>query len=143
MNKPGARSYLLAIVTIAAAIPLTRFTWPLFAAAPFAPIFGAVAVTSHFGSEAAGLFAVALGALFAPITLGGDLHWDPRLVLFVGIGVFGAHVIASRKRTLRALRANEAELRATVAAQRQAALDLERSERKLRHAQKMDAIGRS
>jgi two-component system cell cycle sensor histidine kinase/response regulator CckA len=141
MNKSSARSYLLAIVTIAAAVPLTRFTWPLFAAAPFAPIFGAVAVTSHFGSEAAGLLAVALGALLAPIALGGDLHWDPRIVLFVGIGVFGAHVIASRKRTLRALRANEAELRATVAAQRQAALDLERSEQKLRHAQKMDAIG--
>src|SRR5215831_18998428 len=107
MNKPGLRAYLLAIVTIATAVPLTRFTWPLFAAAPFAPIFGAVAVTSHFGSEPAGLLAVALGALLAPIALGGDLHWDPRLVLFVGIGIFGAHVIASRKRTLRALRASE------------------------------------
>ncbi|HEX4567576.1 MAG TPA: ATP-binding protein [Vicinamibacterales bacterium] len=141
MNKSGARSYLLAIATIAAAVPLTRFTWPLFAAAPFAPIFGAVAVTSHFGSEAAGLTAVGLGALLAPIALGGGLHWDPRIVLFLGVGVFGAHVIASRKRTLRALRASEAELRATVAAQRQAALELERSEQKLRHAQKLDAIG--
>src|SRR5262249_60348537 len=90
MNKSVMRSYLLATVTIAAAVPLTRFTWPLFAAAPFAPIFGAVALTSHFGGEAAGLLAVALGALFAPIALGGDFHWDPRLILFVAAGAFGA-----------------------------------------------------
>jgi two-component system cell cycle sensor histidine kinase/response regulator CckA len=141
MNRSAMRAYLLAIVTIGAAVPLTRFTWPMFAPAPFAPIFGAVALTSHFGGEAAGLLAVALGALLGPIALGGDLHWDPRIVLFVAVGVFGAHVIASRKRTLRALRKNEHELRATVAAQRQAALDLERSEQKLRHAHKMDAIG--
>jgi signal transduction histidine kinase len=61
--------------------------------------------------------------------------------VLVASGVFGAHVTASRKRTLRALRASEAELRATVAAQRQAALDLERSEQQLRHAQKIEAVG--
>jgi two-component system, cell cycle sensor histidine kinase and response regulator CckA len=141
MNRSGLTAYLLAIVSIAAAVPLTRFTWPMFAPAPFAPIFGAVALTSHFGSEPAGLLAVALGGMFAPIALGGDLHWDPRIVVFVAIGVFGAHVIGSRKRTLRALRASEAELRATVAAQRQSASELERSEQRLRHAQKMDAVG--
>ena len=141
MNSAAVRAYLLALVTIGVAVPLTRATWPLFAPAPFAPIFGAVALTSQFGSEAAGMLAVALGAVLAPVALGGNLHWDPRIVVFIAIGVFGAHVIASRKRTLRALRASEAELRATVAAERQAAAELERSEQKLRHAQKLEAVG--
>jgi two-component system, cell cycle sensor histidine kinase and response regulator CckA len=129
------------MASTAAAVVLTRYSWPLFAPAPFAPIFGAVALTSQVGSEPAALLSVALGGLLAPYALGGGLHWDPRIIVFVAIGVFGAHVIASRKRTLRALRASEAELRATVAAQRQAALDLERSEQELRHAQKMEAVG--
>jgi signal transduction histidine kinase/ActR/RegA family two-component response regulator len=142
MNSPSLRAYAMSIGSTAVAVVLTRFTWPFFAPAPFAPIYGAVAVTSHFGSEPAGMLTVALGALLAPIAFGNDVfRWDPRIVLFVAIAVFGAHVMASRKRTLRALRENEAELRATVAAQRQAALDLERSEQKLRHAQKMDAVG--
>ena len=142
MNSPNLRAYAMSIVSTIAAVALTRFTWPFFAPAPFAPIYGAVALTSHFGSEPAGMLTVALGALFAPIALGSDaFRWDPRIVLFIAIAVFGAHLMASRKRTLRALRDNEAKLRATVAAQQQAALDLERSEQKLRHAQKMDAIG--
>jgi signal transduction histidine kinase/ActR/RegA family two-component response regulator len=142
MNRANLRACALSIGSTIAAVLVTRYTWPLFAPAPFAPIYGAIALTSHFGNEPAGMLTVALGALLAPIALGSDaFRWDPRLVLFVAIGMFGAHVMGSRKRTLRALRESEAKLRATVAAQRQAALDLERSEQKLRHAQKMDAIG--
>jgi two-component system cell cycle sensor histidine kinase/response regulator CckA len=130
------------VASTVAAVLVTRFTWPLFAAAPFAPIFGAVALTSQWGSERAGLLTVVLGAIGAPIALGSNsLRWDPRLIVFVAVGVYGAHVIASRKRSMVALRARENVLRATVAAERQAQIDLRSSEQKLRQAQKMEAVG--
>src|SRR5260221_5384609 len=50
----GLRSYGLAVVTTLAAMGVTRFTWPVFAGAPFAPLFAAVAATTHWGGGPAG-----------------------------------------------------------------------------------------
>jgi two-component system cell cycle sensor histidine kinase/response regulator CckA len=55
--------------------------------------------------------------------------------------MFSSRLIATRKQTIAALRASEVELRATLVAQQQAERDLRASERKLRQAQKMEAVG--
>ena len=140
MSRADLRGYALAIVTATAALAVTRYTWPLFSGAPFAPLFGAVAATTQWGTWRASLLTIliaTLGAQFAfPPT------WHPlSLVVFIPIAIFATYVITSRNRAVVQLRASEAELRATVAAQRQAAHDLERSEQRLRHAQKMEVVG--
>ena len=61
------RAYGLAIVTTLLGAAVTRVTWPFFAGAPFAPLFAAVAATSHWGSGPAGLVTVALATLIAPL----------------------------------------------------------------------------
>ena len=57
-----ARACALAVACAAAALALTRLTWPVFAPTPYAPLFAAVAIASHWGSGRAGLLAIALGA---------------------------------------------------------------------------------
>src|SRR4051812_47046308 len=56
------RPYVLAVGATAAAIALTRLTWPFFSPTPYAPLFAAIAVTTHWGSGRAGLLAIALAA---------------------------------------------------------------------------------
>jgi signal transduction histidine kinase len=134
------RAYLLGIGATMAALAVTRFTWPLFAPTPFAPVFAAIAATSHWGSGTAGLVATLLATGGAPLAF--PPSWNPRtLFVFVPIAVFSSRIIAGRKQAIAALRTRERELRATVAAQRQAELELRASEQKLRQAQKMEAIG--
>jgi PAS domain S-box-containing protein len=95
---------------------VTRFTWPVFAGAPFAPLFAAVAATTHWGGGRAGLVAVALAALGAPLALPmhGQVPWNPyTLIGFVPVALIGNRLIAGRNRAVAALRASEAQLRAT------------------------------
>jgi signal transduction histidine kinase/ActR/RegA family two-component response regulator len=140
VSSADLRGYALAIFTTAAAVALTRLTWPLFAGAPFAPLFGAVATTTQWGTWRASLLAIALCSASAHYAF--PATWNPAsLAVFIPIALFATYVITSRIRAVTALRAREAELRATIAAQRQAALDLQVSEQKLRHAHKMEAIG--
>jgi two-component system, cell cycle sensor histidine kinase and response regulator CckA len=140
VNGTAARAYGLAIVSTIGALAVTRFLWPVFAATPFAPLFGAIAATSQWGSGRAGMVAILLAVGGATLVFPGG--WQLRtLLVFVPIAVFSSRLIATRKQTLAALRASEAELRATVKAQRQAELELRASERKLRQAQKMEAVG--
>jgi signal transduction histidine kinase/ActR/RegA family two-component response regulator len=118
-------------------VALTWFTWPFFAAAPFAPVFGAVAISAHWGSGGAGVLATAIAAIGLPLLLPGSrpFGWtSPPLLVFVTIALTGSRLIAGRKRALAALRAREAELQATLA-------HVRASEEKLRHAQKMEAVG--
>jgi signal transduction histidine kinase len=140
LTATAVRAYLLGIVSTMAALTVTRFTWPLFAPTPFAPVFGAIAATAHWGSGTAGLVATLLATAGAPLAF--PPSWNPRtLFVFVPIAVFSSRIIAGRKQALASLRTREKELRATVAAQRQAELDLRASEQKLRQAQKMEAVG--
>jgi two-component system, cell cycle sensor histidine kinase and response regulator CckA len=110
------RAYGLAVVATAASIALTRFTWPFFAGAPFAPLFAAVAAASHFGGEPAGLLAVVLAVAGASLAFPshGPVPWVPQtLIGFVPVALIGSHIIAARNRAVAALRGSEAQLRAT------------------------------
>lgn len=113
---PGFRPYGIAVLTTVAAAALTRYSWPFFSGAPFAPLFAAVAATTHWGSGAAGLLAVFLGTIVAPLAFptGGSVPWNSlTLIGFVPVALIGSRLIAGRNRAVAALRASEAELRAT------------------------------
>jgi two-component system cell cycle sensor histidine kinase/response regulator CckA len=110
------RAYGLAVLATMTSVAVTRFTWPLFAGAPFAPLFGAVAATTHWGTGRAGLVAVLLAVFGAPLAFptDGPFPWDPHtLIVFVPVAVIGSLLIAGRNRSAAALRASEAQLRAT------------------------------
>ena len=116
LTGTGVRAYGLAVAATAVSIAVTRLTWPLFAGTPFAPMFAAIALTTHWGTGSAGLLAVLLTVSGASIAFpsGGPSPWDPRtLAIFIPVAVVSSRIIAGRNRTAAALRASEAELRAT------------------------------
>src|SRR3954468_9536662 len=137
------RAYALAVAAVTAAVALTRVTWPLFAATPFAPLFTAVAVATQWGGGPAGLLAVALAVSSAAIAFPpGPPAWNPRaLIIFIPVSLVANRIIAGRNRTAAALRASEAELRASEAELRATWDQARASEEKLRRAQKMEAVG--
>ena len=107
----GLRPFAIALVTTLAAASLTRFTWPFFFGAPFAPMFAAVAATTHWGSGAAGLVAVLLGTIVAPLAFptSGPVPWSSyTLIGFVPVALIGSRLIAGRNRAVARLRASEA-----------------------------------
>jgi len=131
------RPYALAILVTLAGVAITRATWPVFSVAPFAPVFGAVAVATHWGSGRAGLLAIVLSvagiALAFPSTPG--FPWNPiSFAAFAGIALIGSRLIDGRNRATAALHAREAELRATLE-------NVRASEERVRRAQKMEAVG--
>jgi signal transduction histidine kinase/CheY-like chemotaxis protein len=133
----GPRAYGLALFMTAASVAATRLTWPFFSAAPFAPVFGAVAVVSHWGGGSAGLLSAALGALGLALLFPAvpPFGWNsPPLFIYFAIAVIGNRLIVGRNRAAAALQASEAELRTTLNQVRE-------SEEQLRHAQKMEAVG--
>ena len=132
------KQYGLAVLVTLAGVAVTRLSWPLFAVAPFAPVFAAVAIATHWGSGRAGLLAIALGAagLALAFPAWGEFPWNPvAIVVYVVIALIGSRLIDGRNRATAALRASEAALRATLE-------DVRASEEKVRRAQKMEAIGR-
>ena len=135
--RRGAGPYLLAAVSTAAAVALTRLTWPFFTPTPYAPVFAAVAATTHWGSGPAGLVAIALSAAGAAAVFptSGPHPLNPKtLVAFALVAFVGNRLIAGRNRATAALREREAELRTTLR-------HLRASEESLRRAQKVEAIG--
>ena len=116
---------------------MTRLTWPFFSGAPFAPLFAAVAATTHWGSGSAGLLAVLLGVIAAPLAFptDGPVPWNSyTLIGFVPVALIGSRIIAGRNEAVAALRASEAEVRAAWEVAKA-------SEERVRRAQKMEAIG--
>ena len=131
------RPYALAIGVTAIALAVTRLTWPFFAPTPFAPVFGAVAVATHWGSGRAGLLALALaaiGGLTIVPTTGPHTINAATTIGFLAIGFVGNRLIAARNRANQALRASEAQLRETFD-------HLRKSEDALRRAQQAEAVG--
>jgi len=116
LTGTGVWAYGLAIVATLTSVAVTRFTWPLFAGTPFVPLFGAVIVATHWGNGWAGLAALVLavfGATFA-FPPGGPSPWEPQtLAIFVLVALLANRVVAGRNRAASALRASEAQLRAT------------------------------
>lgn len=123
------RAFGLAFLTTPIAATVTRLTWPFFSGTPFVPLFGAIMITTHWGSGPAGLLAIAIAAASLPFAFPpGAMSWDPRVVgVFLLLAFLANRVMASRNRIAEG--------------QRQALRDLRISEQKLRHAQKMEAIG--
>jgi PAS domain S-box-containing protein len=110
------QAYVLAVGATAVGIAITRLTWPVFAGTPFVPLFAAVVVTTQWGSPAAGLVAILLTVLGAPFAFpsGAPSPWELRtLAIFLSICVLSNRVVAGRNRAQAALRASEAQLRAT------------------------------
>lgn len=150
-RNPDLTAYGLAVITTAAAVALTRVSWPVFAGAPFAPLFAAVAATTHWGSGSAGLAAVLLGVIGAPLAFptDGPVPWNSYTMIgFVPVALIGSRIIAGRNQAVAALRAGEAELRASEAQLRASEAELratwehaKASEERLRRAQKMEAVG--
>jgi len=131
------KPYALAVLVTLAGVAITRATWPVFSIAPFAPVFGAVAVATHWGNGRAGLLAIALAvagiALAFPSTPG--FPWNPvSFAGFAAIALIGSRLIDGRNRATAALHAREAELRATLE-------NVRASEERVRRAQKMEAVG--
>ena len=131
------KPYGLAFGVTLAAVVITRVTWPFFSVAPFAPVFAAVAIATHWGSGRAGLLAIVLAVAGAPVAFPstGSFHWNPiPVAVFALIALVGSRLIDGRNRATAALRASEAELRATLESVRA-------SEERIRRAQKMEAVG--
>ena len=131
------RPYALALLVTSTSVALTRVTWPFFSAAPFAPVFGAVAIASHWGSGSAGVLVTALAAASLAFLLPGTAPYSwhsPSLAVFILIALVGSRLISGRNLSNAALRDSEARLRATLEQARAA-------EEKLRRAQKMEAVG--
>ena len=132
----AARDCALALLVTAVALAVTWGTWPLFAPTPFVPLFGAVVLSTYFGSGACGLLAIAFGAA-------GALAWVPSTgphninavttVGFVVVGFIGNRLIAGHRTATKALRASEAQLRATLE-------HLRTSEAQVQRAQQVEAI---
>jgi two-component system cell cycle sensor histidine kinase/response regulator CckA len=135
-ERHGVRPYALACIATAAGVALTRFTWPIFSSTPYAPVFAAVAIATHWGSGRAGLLAIALAAAGAATVFPtGSRAWDPPVIAgFVAVGLIGNRLIAGRNKATVALRQSEAQLRATLE-------HLRESEETVRRAQKSEAIG--
>jgi len=131
------KSYGFAVVVTLAAVALTRLTWPFFSVAPFAPVFGAVALSAYLGNGRAGALATVLGGIGLPVVFSAASPFRVTslpLLIFVAIALIGSRLIGGRNRAVAALRASEAELRETLAHVRE-------SEQRLRRAQKMEALG--
>jgi signal transduction histidine kinase len=131
------KPYGLAVLVTLLGVVLTRVTWPLFTSAPYAPVFLGVAIATHWGTGRAGLLAIVLSAagLLVAFPPGGDFSWNPiSVAVYVIVAVVGSRLIDGRNRATAALRASEAELRATLESVRE-------SEERVRRAQKMEAVG--
>ena len=131
------KRYGLAVLVTLTSVAVTRVTWPFFSVAPFAPVFAAVAVATHWGSGRAGLLAIVLATAGTALAFpsSGGFHGNPvSVAVFAAIAVVGSRLIDGRNKATAALRASEAELRATLE-------DVRASEEKVRRAQKMEAVG--
>jgi two-component system cell cycle sensor histidine kinase/response regulator CckA len=113
LSPTDVRAYGLALIASMLGLGITRVTWPVLAGTPLVMLFGAVVVTTMWGSARAGLVAIVLTILGAPIAfpLG---PWQPRtLAVFICTAMAANRIVASRNRAAAALRASEAQLGAT------------------------------
>src|ERR1051325_3939240 len=110
------RAYLLSILVVTVAVTSTRLTWPALSHTPFILLFGAVFVTSKWGSEGAGLATLTLGALAAPYLAPPEARpafQDSALLVFIGGAFVGNRIVASQARMEKRLAESEAQVRAS------------------------------
>ena len=111
----GLGAYLLAAAAIGVSVLMTRLTWPLFMATPLIPAVAAILVTTHWGGGTAGLVGIALALATSSLAVPpGIPSWDARTqIFFIVVGFIANRVLHARNRAESALRASEAENRAT------------------------------
>ena len=110
------RAYAFAVVTCAIALASTRLSWPLLAHTPFILLFGAVFITSNWGSEGAGLVTLLLATLASPYIAppgARPAFEDISLIVFIVGGFAGNRIIGARGRIEYKLAASEAQVRAS------------------------------
>src|SRR5688572_25724775 len=104
----------VALAAIAVALLVNRFTWPLFAQAPYALLLGAIMIAAQWADEVPGLLSIPVAAVAHALIFGRMLpaafsEWS--LLVFMGLALAVNRLIVSRRRAEAALRASEAELR--------------------------------
>ena len=114
-SREDSWSYLLALGGVAAAIALSRLTWPYFDRTPFVLLFGAAFVASRWCTETASVLSIFLGAVGAGLMAppGAPPAFDtPALLTFVGASLVMNRFVVGRNRTEAALRESEGQFRA-------------------------------
>jgi PAS domain S-box-containing protein len=115
LTRHDLYAYVLAVAASAAAVAITRLTWPAFESTPLVPLVFAVVIATHFGSGPAGLVALALSIAgsFLAFSSGRPSFLEPRsLVIFISVGTVANRILAGRKRFEISLQRSEAEFRA-------------------------------
>jgi signal transduction histidine kinase/CheY-like chemotaxis protein len=111
--EPDLGRYAVAVGAVAAAIALTRFTWPLLAPAPFVLLFAAIFVGARWTTESASLLSIGLAAMGATVIApAGDVQTlEPwMIVMFVGVSLAANRIVVGRKRAEQALRVSQEDL---------------------------------
>src|SRR5580700_3420189 len=116
LTRAEGRAYALAVLTTTMAVSVTRFTWPFFAGTPFVPLFGAVYITSQWGTPTAGLLAIVLGAVGSTLAFPAAAQAPVELralAVFIGVSLVAVRLVTDRNRAITALKSSEAQFRAT------------------------------
>ena len=106
----------IAVVSVVVTLGVTRLTWPLFARAPFFPVFGAIFIASQWLPEGASLLAVVVATVGATMmappgaAVAGPAPW--MVAAFAAIAITVNRLLAGRNRVAAALRASEGQFRA-------------------------------
>ena len=109
-----AIGYAIAFGSVAAALAITRFTWPFFARTPLLLLFVATFAAARFASETAALLSILMAGLGAGfgVPAGSVLVDEPAIILFVGGSFIVNRIVIGRNRAVSALRASEGQFRA-------------------------------
>ena len=116
LTRADSRAYALAVVTTTMAVSVTRFTWPFFAGTPFVPLFGAVYIASQWGTPAAGLLAIFLGAVGSTLAFPAAplVPVELRaLAVFIGVSLIAVRLVTDRNVAIAAVKSSETQFRAT------------------------------
>ena len=104
--------YAISFGAVAAAIVLTRLTWPLLSNTPVALLFAANFIAARYGNETGALLAILASALGAGIAVPGPGIDQLAIVALVSASLVINRVVVGRNRVEAALRASEAQFRA-------------------------------
>jgi len=112
INASDLRRAAIVTAGVAAALASTALAWPYLAPVPYLLLVAAVVAASRWGSRSSGLFALGLATVGAAFVVPQTTP-PVGLIVFVAVGAFLNHLTSGRQGVEAALRASEAELRAS------------------------------